>query len=133
MTKIRLLVLLLFCIFVLTGCHPGLILEIFNDTGEDIIVVEFNAKLEPTQHQLKNGHAVQIGIPSKLEVRSHDGTWDYDLKPIPSSFEKKVHAKIYLAKFQIEKDGRIFAIPPDSIEPVTNLPVQPQHYPIKPE
>jgi (p)ppGpp synthase/HD superfamily hydrolase len=108
-------------------------LEIFNNTGEDIIVVEFNAKLEPTQHQLKNGQTVQIGIPSKLQMRSHDRIWDYDLKPIPSSFEQKAHMKVYLAKFQIEKDGEIYAMPPESSAPVTNFPVQPPHYPIKPQ
>jgi hypothetical protein len=130
--SIRLFVSLMFCICVLTGCHSGLILEIINNTGEDIIVVEFNTKLEPTQYQLKNGHIVQIGIPSKLQIRRQDGIWDYDLKPFPSSFEKKVRVNIYLAKFQIEKSGEIYAIQPDSTTPVTSFPVQPPHYPIKP-
>ena len=44
--SIRLFVSLMFCVCVLTGCHSGLILEIVNNTGEDIIIVEFNTKLE---------------------------------------------------------------------------------------
>ncbi len=130
---IRLFVSLVFCVCVLTGCHSGLILEIVNNTGEDIIVVEFNTKLEPTQYQLKNGQIAQIGIPSKLQVRRQDGIWDYDLNPFHGCFEKKVHANIYVAKFQVEKSGEIYAIPPDSTTPATNFSVQPPHYPIKPQ
>jgi len=122
-------------ILFLTGCYPGTIVEAVNHSGQTLTVVAMDTELNETAYLVENNQTIRIKVPFKLRVKCGGETWDYDLPPmrVPENFRKKVRFNWYLEKFQIEKDGTINCLFPESQGPVANPPLQPAGYPVRPK
>ena len=122
-------------ILFLTGCYPGTIVEAVNHSGQTLSVISMDTELNETAYLVENNQTIRIEVPFKLRVKCGGETWDYDLPPtrVPENFRKKVRFNWYLEKFQIEKDGTINCLFPESQGPVENPPRQPVDYPVRPK
>jgi hypothetical protein len=133
--RIRTALLLLPLSLLLTSCHPGTQLEVVNNAGQTLTVVSMDTELKETAYTVGSNQIVRINVPYKLRVQRGGETWNYDLPatPLPQNFRKRVRGNWYLEKFQIEKDGAINVLLPDSQGPVANPPSQPAGYPVRPK
>ena len=122
-------------ILLLTGCYPGTIEEAVNRSGQTLTVISMDTALNETAYVVENNQTIRIKVPFKLRVKCDGGTWDYDLPPmrLPQNFRKRVRSNWHLEKFQIEKDGTINCLFPESQGPVANPPSQPAGYPVRPK
>ena len=119
----------------LTSCHPGTQLEVVNNAGQNLTVVSIDTELKETAYTVGSNQTIRITVPYKLRVLRNGEIWNYDLPPTPllKSFRKSVAGNWYLEKFQIEHDGTINVLLPDSQGPATDLPPQPAGYPVRPK
>jgi hypothetical protein len=119
----------------LTGCYPGTIEEVVNNAGQSLTVVSMDTELKETAYPSVSNQTVRIKVPYKLRIECGGEVWNYNLPPapLPDTFRKRVRGNRYLEKFQIEKDGTIYARLPDSQGPATRLPPQPVGYPLRPK
>lgn len=130
-SRAKYIILFFFSVYVLTGCHFRTIVEILNNTGTDIVIVSFDSELNETSYNVENGKSIQMGIPSKLEIRSRENRWRYnELRPISGQFVKRRNANTYVIRFQMEKNRGLYIALPDTNE--IALP-QPTGYPLNPE
>jgi hypothetical protein len=133
MKKIFIVFALVLAAVLITACTPLFEVELYNNTGENITVVAINSASNATTHIIKNGEAVELGSPFKLEVQQADRIWQYDIKRIPLSFHRRVGHNVHLVKIQIQSDGSIYLLLPDATKgPVVTFPPQPGGYPIHP-
>jgi hypothetical protein len=126
---------LLLLSLLLTSCHPGTLVEIVNNAGQTLTVVSMDTELKETAYTLGIGQAVRINTPYKLRVQRSTQVWNYDLPPIPlpQNYRKRVRANWYLEKYQVESDGSIHVLMPDSQTPVSRVPQQPSGFPMQPK
>jgi hypothetical protein len=120
----------------LAGCHFIPEEELFNNTGDDLIVITttwVDGKARGATDAVSRGQAVRLGVPFRLEVRRRGSTSDYDVGRIPYDFYGSVGGNRRLASLQIQRDDSIYLLAPGSIAPAANLPLQPKGYPLKPK
>ena len=129
-----LLAFVLFCAFLVPSCQTGLKLWMINNAGRDITVVSITPagpNVTEVAIPIAEGRMAEIGIPSRLRVLRGNATWNYQLRPVPSKFEKR-HGAFYRQVLQIERDGAIFLLLPGAKDPVAAFPPQPTHFPLRP-
>ena len=128
------LVLVLLAVL-LTSCHPGYEVEVTNNSGKDLIVLSLDGDLKATSYPIGSDQAVRVEVWYKLQVQHSGGIWNYDMpaKPLPKNYGKRIGVNRYLHRYQIEKDGTINVLLPDSQAPVANPPSQPDGYPVRPK
>jgi len=99
-----------------------------------LTIVSLDTELKETAYLAGTDQTLRVKVPYKLRVQHKDGIWNYDLPsaPLPKNFRKRVRGNWYLEKYQIEKDGAIHVLLPDSQGPTTDLPTQPAGYPVQP-
>src|SRR5881409_4307761 len=88
--KKRLTTILVLSSLLLTSCHPGVKVEIINNTGQDIAIVSINPNLKEHLYRARNGQTVAIEVPLKVRIEYKAGSWNYVLKPVGEPFRKKV-------------------------------------------
>jgi hypothetical protein len=124
--------LALTCALITSACTPN-VREVFcNNTGHDIVLMCEHTKGVITNYPLKTGASVEIGLYLAVTIRGAEPVWTYSSVEVPSSYYERLHFGKRLLKQQIEKDGRIFVVPPGTIGPIANFPVQPPGYPLTP-
>lgn len=126
---------------ILGGCLIVETHSVLNNTGKDITVIP-EGTTNSLAHPLKQGEAFEFYSPS-LEIRHRTGTWRYEMKRYVLQrkagekrlikFDKRTRGNHILVRMQIEQDGSIFLIPPDSIAPVAHFPDQPEGFPLHPK
>ena len=121
-------------LLLVSGCTPGTLVEIVNNSGQTLTVVSLDTKAQQTVYVLENNQTTRIKVPYKLRIKHGNKTWDYNLPTwkLPPHFREKVPGNWYLEKYQIEKDGTINCLAPESHGPVADPPSQPNGYPLKP-
>ena len=132
--KIRIALLLIPLSLLLASCQPGTQVEIVNNAGQTLTVVSMDTELKETAYTVQSNETAHINVPYKLRVQRGAEIWDYDLPatPLPQSFRKRVRGSWYLVKFQVENDGAINVLLPESQGPVSKPPSQPVGYPVRP-
>jgi hypothetical protein len=135
MKNTRLALVGLAILLLVTGCYPGTLEEAVNNSGQTLTVISMDTELKETTYTVGSNQTIRIKVPYKLRVKCGGETWDYDFPAtrLPEKFRKRVRGNWYLEKFQIEKDGAINVLSPDSPGPVANPPVQPSGYPVRPK
>lgn len=129
--KLKHIILIIFSVYILTGCHFETIVEVSNNTGENIVIVSYDTKLNKTFYNVKSGTNIQIGIPSRLEVRNGADKWTYnEIRPVSGRFVKKLRPNTYIIRFQIRANRGLYLDLPDTGEMAQPQPVG---YPISPE
>jgi hypothetical protein len=134
MKKPRTVLVGLTILLLVSGCYPGTIVEVANNSGQTLIVISMDGELKETAYKVESNQTTRIKVPYKMRIKRGEETWNYDFPPykLPNNFRKKVRGNWYLEKFQIEKDGTINCLFPESQGPVANLPSQPAGYPVRP-
>jgi hypothetical protein len=127
--------LLLSLTLLLTSCYPGYEAEVTNNSEQNLVVVSLDTELKATSHPVERDRTVRVEVWYKLQVQHGGGTWNYEwpAHPLPKNYGKKIGINMYYHRFQIEKDGSIYVLPPDTRAPTTSLSQQPEGYPIRPE
>jgi len=133
MKKNNILNLLLILVALMaTSCHPGVVIALQNNSGQDLVVVGLNHNLEETKETVGKNRVITIGVFYELRVEHKNGEWNYDSKPISPEFQKKKNFNVSVIGLQIEKDGAIYVLSPGTKGPVSSLPPQPDGYPLVP-
>lgn len=134
--------LLVFCFFFWTiwrlqcgvDClAPDMIL--YNNTGGEIII--FLGNDEPTV--VEEGLMARVPQPmaysfwrrkyhKPFRIRTKNRSWSYDVVEPPSDYEQRGSSRNEY-RYQIEADGSIHLLAPDSEFPVRKLPPQPSGFP----
>jgi hypothetical protein len=119
----------------LTACHPGFEVEIANNSGQELVVVSLDTELKATSYPVAHNQTVRVKVWYQLQVQYHGGKWEYFMpaRPLPKEFQKQIGVNRYLERFQIEKDGAIYALLPDSDAPTKTLSSQPPGFPASPK
>jgi hypothetical protein len=144
MKKSHFILLSLICMaLALSGCVFVEKDEIYNNSERDLTVIaKYSTNSVP--HLVKKGETLEFYSPF-IEIRHSNDTWHYERKPFALEFHKRAGEKplikFYkrtggnqiLVKLQIQPDGAIYLIPPDSNGPVTNFPEQPEGFPLRPQ
>ena len=133
--RIRSALLLLSLSLLLTSCHPGYEVEVTNNSGQNLVVLSLDTELKATSYPVGSSQTVRVEVWYKLQVQHSGETWSYDMppRPLPKSYAKRIGVNRYLHRYQIEKDGSIYVLLPDSQGPVANHPSQPVGYPVRPK
>jgi len=124
--------LLILVALLVTSCHRGVVIELRNNSGQDLVVVGVNHNLEGNKETVRKNCVLTMGLFYKLRVEHKNGEWNYDSKRIPPEFQKKKNFMISVIDLQIEKDGAIYVLSPGIKGPVSNFPPQPDGYPLLP-
>jgi hypothetical protein len=88
-----------------------------------------------TKYLLQHGQSTGVKVGARIRIKHQSGIWDYDFPaPPPRKFMKRVSRNVYIERVQIEKDGLIYELAPDSPQgPSATFPNQPPGYPIRPK
>src|ERR1017187_7226445 len=125
---------LLLLLLLVTSCHPGVVIDLFNNSEQDLTVVTINQTSEETINTVKKDRVLRIGIASKLRIEHLGGSWNYEPLTIPpQQFWKRKNSMISVINLQIEKDGMIYVLLPGEQSSLTNFPLQPRGFPLKSE
>lgn len=116
---------------------PDMIL--YNNTGGEIII--FLGNDEPTV--VEEGLMARVPQPmayafwrrkyhKSFRIRTKNRSWSYDVVEPPSNYEQRGSSRNEY-RYQIEADGSIHLLAPDSEFPVRKLPPQPSGFPWIPQ
>lgn len=131
------------CLLLIVGCVVVETDVVCNNTGQTLAFTVGHAETNWTTQVVSNGGVVEFHSPY-IEIGHAGGVWRYDRKPLALEFYKKPGgqslARLYknrggshiLVKLQIEHDGAIYVVLPDSESPAKSFPVQPEGFPLKP-
>ena len=92
----------------------------------------YNYEVENT-FILKSDQSAVIGVAYKTKIQKGNQTYYYDPKWFPFQFWGSNGFNKRLAKFQIQEDGSIYILMPNSAVPVKDFPPQPKDYPLEPK
>jgi hypothetical protein len=134
MKTIRNSLLLVTLVFLMTSCHPVTVVDLVNNTGLPLRVISIDTELGEKSYSVEAGETARMAVPFKLRVEHGAVRWDYHLPAaaLPETFRKRIGLNRYVVKYQIQSDGTLCLISPDSEGPADSLPEQPPGYPIRP-
>jgi hypothetical protein len=121
-----------FCITVLTSCSQGLAITLWNTTARAYTVGAGKARfLIPAGSSVNFIPARDNGVDFTLE--SDTGTMCYRMeeRPIPSEFASVKRGGTSIS-LQLVESGKLYLIPPKSVQPMPVPPSQPAGFPIVP-
>jgi hypothetical protein len=129
----------------LAGCYFAETDEIYNNSGHDLTVVKMLPGTNNwTTNIFKMGASMRIYPPFYFDAHKNGAVWHYESKHFGRGFQRPVDGskiiKFYkktgnqiLVKMQIEPDGMIYLLPPDTTGISTNFPTQPEGFPLRPQ
>jgi len=123
------------CLLLLTvsSCARGLDVELFNNTGTNLTVTCYDTVGTSRSETLPTLARVRI-TGSEFIVQGELAEWRYTLigHSPPDHFIDRTHFN-KLVHLQIERNGDIYILPPDTLNRPSSLPLQPAGYPIHPQ
>lgn len=125
---------LLLSALALTSCHPGIVVDWFDNTGERILIDVLTGKGDV--RRLEPGAKIAGPLPGSVGViiKHGHGTWKYEAPPpVPARFVRRKNFMVSVITFQVERDGSIYVVHPGTRRPVASFPVQPPGYPLRPK
>lgn len=133
--------IILFCLlFLIEGCTPQVKIKLFNHTGGVVNVQANNQRITILQNSTGefNYYSLTPTLPMSITFEdriSGDGIKIYNLITFPEAYVKPLAGglKGYEVLFQIEPNGLIYVLPPESSTPIQNFDSQPSGYPLKPQ
>jgi len=128
-----LLLLLLTCSISLTSCTRGFVYKVFNNSGQDLVIISYDGEFTPKEYPIKSGAFADVSFPSKLVIRHPKGEWTYDLVPYKKSYEYARTGGPRVQDVQIESDGSIYLLLPRTKQAVHSFPSQFDGYPLRPK
>lgn len=134
MKSIRLIACLFFCIPLLTSCTRTIILQVFNNTGENIAVTSYELHHKEKRYSVDKAESQRVQVSNHLTITQGRNMWDYDVKSVPKTktFMTSEHFGALVVKLQVEQNGVIYLLPPTAEAVMTNFPPQPAGYPLRP-
>lgn len=116
--------------------------DFYNNSGQDLSLVAMFPGTNYTMTIQDGGH-VEFYSPF-IEVHHSAGIWHYERKPYAGEFGRRFgerHVAFYQrlpgnqlsVRLQIQPNGAIYVIPPNSTGAVTNFPPQPKGFPLVPK
>jgi hypothetical protein len=124
--------LMVFAIWCNCSCTRGYVLEFYNNTGKDATIITTDMAGVESRFPVKDAGVVRTPLTHVLIVMTGEQRRFYRMQPAPPTFEKNRKSMLRVLKFQIEADGTIYILQPESRGPVTAFPDQPPGYPLKP-
>lgn len=107
--------------------------KLYNNTGKDLTITMIYNQTEERTLKLQNKQSALIGVPNKIRVQIADTSWNYYGKTIPLRYHKYAERHKWIANLQIQQNGMIYLLLPDSSAPVESFPPQPEEFPLVPE
>jgi hypothetical protein len=132
-TCFSILNLVLLFSLLLVSCSRGFVYKVFNNSGQDLTVVCYDSKDVPTEYHIKAGAFHDVHYPSKLVIKHDKGEWRYDRLQHTSAYEYSRTAGPRVQDVQVEADGVIYLLLPNTKQTVKQFPSQPDGYPLRPK
>jgi len=112
------------------SCVPFTYIVAFNHTGKDLTVTA-----DEKSYALSANSSAEIlypGFTREIKLASQDkAVWVYKIEVLPQEHMKGRWFSQYIF-CQIEPDGRIYLVKPNTQMPIQALPIQPAGYPLIP-
>ena len=131
----RCFLLMMSCAVLLTSCTQAFVFNIFNNTGNDIVVISYDTKMNSKSYPIKAGSTGEIVFPGKLVVKYQTSKWVYQFESLRMDERYKydyVRHGRRVQDIQIEPEGVIYTLPRNNGHVVNNFP-QPSGFPLSPE
>ena len=121
--------------FSLSGFTPGLLIRLYNETGEDITVAKDKSKRVTTILTGKTGEFSPVYLPGeRLLIRSSKHTWVYSPRTLfPPTELYQQHGMIWRAFARIDRHGNIYMFAPPHDHGSPEEIAQPKGFPVKPQ
>lgn len=130
MKKFRSAIFFASAVFLLPGCSAPMFLTLYNHTGVPLTVHVADRKFE-----IGINSPLTIKYPGTdvMEIGDGNQVWEYKVIVPPKKYCRPIWAgstelEIY---GQIEPDGLIYALKPNTVLPTRDLPPQPSGYPLR--
>jgi hypothetical protein len=117
-----------------TGCSPILFLEIVNDAGADLAISTFDTAGKERHYNVPKDGKVRIILPKTMVIRKDVTDWRYEVYPAPiqKEYVKEESTGHLIERLQIQENGTIFCVDPDSGPLAKLTSPQPKWYPLIP-
>ena len=115
------------------SCSRGFVYKVFNNSGQDIVVMSYDSASVLKSIPLQNRQARDVPFPSKLIIRNASRDWKYTLPLYRSEYEYTRAAGFRVQDVQIEPNGSIYLLLPKTTAPVAQFPPQPPNFPLTPQ
>ena len=115
----------------LSGCSPGLVLNLYNSTGDTLTVTNPPLRRVVT---IPPNTAADVDIAGDVRIQSSRHSWSYSsasLRPPISILQK--HTMLWRAFGKIDSRGDIFLFAPPSDHGTPQQTAQPAGFPVKPQ
>jgi hypothetical protein len=122
----------LICVLFYTSCTQGFVFRVFNNTGDDLVIVCYDFKMTPKEYPVKNGLHTKIPFTTKLIIKHSSDQWEYGTVPTNEQY-KYFHYGLRSQALQIEPGGNIYVLLPKIEHIVAELPSQPTGFPVSPK
>ena len=119
-----------------TSCEHGVIIRWYNNACERLTIVVLDRRSQEMDRGVaRKCHAVTTGIPLKLRIEHGTGAWYYNAPQVlvPERYWRRKNAMISVIGLQVQPDGSIYVLSPETKDSATNFPPQPTGYPLHPE
>lgn len=142
---------LMLAMLLLQGCPKGVAINVFNNSNERLsVLVQNNRQLEwdagtslsfeSGERGLKAARDVRGHIVPLLSVKKGGKSFSYQLSfyGLPEEYIGRSSGTAFTSgtleyKLQLESDGNLYVVKPDTPSPTTVLEPQPPGFPLKPD
>ena len=130
--RVIFIALLALCVSVIS-CSRAFVFKVFNNSGQDLIILSYDGKLVPHEFPVAAGSTVDVQFPTKLSIIHSGNEWKYDLPRLDKTYEYTRASGVRVQDIQIETSGFIYLLLPKTKEAVHQFPAQPDGFPIMPK
>jgi hypothetical protein len=132
--KRRALVVILIASMSMTACSSMLFFDVTNNSGADLELVTFDTIGLERHYSVSKNEVVRILLPKTMRIHGGTVDWYYDVHPAPiqNEYAKSEGVGHVVEKLQIQNDGTIYCLRPDSGSIENIFPRQPQWFPLIP-
>ncbi len=124
-------------VFLLNSCSLPSKFEVYNNTGSPIkILMEKGDYVEHYDISTNTSLVIdywELPYGVAVEIKAKNSTWLYTPRYISHSFGEDFIFSHYLFKLQVESNGQIFVVSPESALPQEEHVKQPEGYPLTPQ
>lgn len=115
------------------SCSRGFVFKVFNNSGQDLVVVSCDGKLVPHMFPVGTGATVDVQFPTKLSIKHSSAEWKYDLPLLDKRYQYLRAGGLRVQDIQIEANGFIYLLLPNTKKVVQQFPPQPAGFPLMPK
>lgn len=137
MKKLPVILVICFCLSLLTSCTRAIVFQIFNNSESVLEIVSYDSNQSEKHYTIGKNQFERVRFSNRLTIKHGTNVWDYEVKLVPktTTYMKSESFGPLVIKVQVENDGGVYVLHPESDVAATtaNMPPQPTGYPMRPK